>query len=133
MFRFETLKAKSLFMKKLFEGVSLKGIVKPGEAYIFNEHQSTGYEPEPIDILYLIRSEDDLIQALEMELIIVLSDLYEIRKFLGFQKVTEDCYRFKALCYQKEDRKQVEYRIYLHRIKSFNERLARVKELWGVS
>ena len=120
-------------MKKLFEVIPLKGIVKPGEAYIFQDYQSAMFEPRPIAWMYLIRTDDDLLQALEMELLIVRSDLYETIEFLGFREVAEDCYEFKVLCYEKEEKKHLKYCIYLHRIKSFNEGLAVVKELWGIS
>jgi hypothetical protein len=108
-------------MHKSFEGVSVSGIVKPGEIYIFCDNLERGWQPEPLDFLYTIRSEAEILPALDMEMKI-LSDTYVLKKYLRFKKISDDCHEFRMLCYDEEGIK-VFFSLYLQRIFSFEEKL----------
>ena len=107
-------------MHKSFEGISLSGIVKPGEIYIFCDNRDKGWQPEPLNLLYTIRSDAEILPALDMEMK-VLADIYLFKKYLGFQKISEDCHEFRMLCNDDEGIK-TKFSLYLHRIFSFEEK-----------
>jgi hypothetical protein len=117
-------------MNKLFDGVSVVGIVVPGETYIFSEKASPGWDPGPISFLYLIRKDEEVLTALEMELCTVLAEMYEVKKFLGMRRRTKDCYEFRCRCFEKELEQVENVCLYLHRVKTFEERLEEVKALF---
>lgn len=108
-------------MRQLFAGVSVAGILLPGEAYILVEERNEGMEPGSINSLYLIRTDNELLEALEFEYGTFYSEIFQLRKFLGWKKITADCCEFRSLCYDVEDRRNRVNKLYLHRIKSFKE------------
>lgn len=117
-------------MNKVFNGVSVAGIIKPGHLYIFDESANRGWPPEPIEYLYCIREEREILSALDMEFSIVLTEDYELRKFLGIRKVNRNCHEFKMLCYEKYSDREIKYSLYLHRIQTFEECLSKTKKLF---
>lgn len=119
-------------MHKIFRGVSTKGIVEPGHVYILCDCEDRGWPPEPIEYLYVIKEEREILLALDMELCIVMAESYEAREFLGIRKVNDDCHEFNMLCYEKDSGEEVKYTLYLQRIQSFEESLAQVKDIFGV-
>ena len=117
-------------MNKLFDGVSVVGIVVPGETYIFSENASPGGDPGPISYLYVIRKDEEILQALEMEYCTVLADMYEVKKFLGIRRLKEDCYEFRTRCFEKELEEEQDCCLFLHRVRTFKERLEEVNTLY---
>jgi hypothetical protein len=108
-------------MHKSFEGVSVSGIVKPGEIYIFCDNLERGWQPEPLDYIYTIKSEAEILPALDMEMKI-LADTYVLKKYLRSRKISDDCHQVKMLCYDEEGIEFV-FSLYLQRIISFEEKL----------
>jgi hypothetical protein len=117
-------------MNKLFDCVSVVGIVVPGEIYIFSEKASPGWDPGPINYLYVIQKDEEVLPALEMEFCTVLAEVYEVKKFLGMRRLTDDCYEFTTRCLEKQLEQVENVCLYLHRVKTFEERLEEVKALF---
>ena len=117
-------------MNKLFDCVSIVGIVVPGETYIFSEQASPGWDPGPISFLYVIQKDEEILQALEMEFCTVLADMYEVRKFKGIRKRSGDCYEFRCRCFERELKQEEDCCLYLHRVRTFKERLEEVNTLF---
>ena len=110
-------------MDFLLIGLSFKGIIRLGEVYIFSETKDRAYEMEPLDMAYVIQSDDEIAPALNMEIFDVMYGVYEFKKFIGYEQLTDDCYRFRMLCYEFRQRKRCVYTLYLHRVMKFCERL----------
>ena len=113
-------------MNKLFDGVVVTGIVIPGETYIFSESASPEYDPGPLNLLYVIRKDEEILQAVEMEFCVVLTDMYELRKFSGIRRLSADCYELRCSCFEKQLKQVETVRLYLHRVRTFKERLKEV-------
>ena len=116
-------------MNKLFDSVPVAGIVVPGETYLFSENASPGGDPGPISYLYAIRKDEEILHALEMEYCTVLADMFEVKKFVGMRRLTEDCYEFRTRCFEKEIEEEQDCCLYLHRLRTFQERFAEVNTL----
>jgi hypothetical protein len=114
-------------MQNLLEGISVEGIIKPGEIYVFTESEDRLDEIEGPDISYTIRSDDELMAALEMEVFTVLPDWYDIKEFIGWERISEDCYRFRFSCDPNEQSRKKIHSLYLHRMIRVSERLEWVK------
>jgi hypothetical protein len=117
-------------MNKLFDGVSVVGIVVPGEAYIFSEKASPAWDPGPISYLYVIKKDEEILPALEMEFCTVLAEMFEIRKFSGMRRVTDDCYEFRTRCFEREVKEEQDCCLYLHRLRTFKERFEQVNTIY---
>jgi hypothetical protein len=118
-------------MNKIFEGVSVAGIIKRGHAYIFDDCVNRGYDAGPIEYLYVIREEEEILPALDMEYFIFMAEFCEITQFIGIRKIDEDCHEFELLGYNKgELEEEVKFTFYLHRLKTFEEHLSEVKDLF---
>jgi hypothetical protein len=113
-------------MNKLFDGIVVTGIVIPGETYIFSENASPGHDPGPLRFLYVIRRDEEILQAVEMEFCIVLAEMYELRKFLGIRRLSGDCYELRCRCFERQLKQVENVRLYLHRVRTFKERLEEV-------
>jgi hypothetical protein len=119
-------------MKISIDKACFEGIIKPGELYILNAQGDKRFNSGSIEDLYWIRCEAEIATAVEMEIGIYMSRVYEFREFNGVCKVNDNCYKLDLVCYdlhQKEDR---QHPLYLHRINSFGEMLAKAKKLFGV-
>lgn len=116
-------------MNKLFEKAQVAGIIAPGECYILND-DSDGCRLE-LSILYLIRRDEDILPAIEMETCIVMEPYQDLLEFLGWERISEITYAFRMRCYFKEEAEVGEYTLYLHRVKEFVEELEEMKELFG--
>jgi hypothetical protein len=117
-------------MNKLFDCVSVVGIVVPGEIYIFSEKASPGWDPGPINYLYVIQKDEEVLPALEMEFCTVLAGIYEVKKFLGMRRLTDDCYEFRTRCLEREVQEEEDCCLYLHRLRTFKERFDEVNTLY---
>jgi hypothetical protein len=117
-------------MNHLLKEISVAGIIKPGEIYVINETPDRGWDGRPIEYLYTITCAEEIRPALEMEMAI-LAECYEIRRFLGQVNMSNDCHRFILLCSEKSKNREIEYSFYLHRLWSFQQKLASVKEIYG--
>jgi hypothetical protein len=115
-------------MGTLFKGVSISGIVEPGQFYLLFGDDCGNVEGE-VDLMYFIRSEDDLIQTLEMEMEIVLASMFPRRKFKGVKKLTDDRHEIRILCHDRDKRKQFQ-NLYLHRLKPYGEMLVMMREIF---
>lgn len=120
-------------MNKKIDPAYFAGIIKPGEVYILTFEQDREGDPGPIEYIYTIGCPDEIPPAIEMEMGIVLIDLYEYREFLGVKMESENCFRLMLLCYDKEEEKEIHYEFYLHRIHTFGEMLINIKLRFGVA
>jgi small nuclear ribonucleoprotein (snRNP)-like protein len=117
-------------MHTAFEGVSVAGVIEPGQVYILCCESRRGFPAESIESTFTVRSEHEILEALDMEMNIVLADWIELRKFLNIQKIGDNCHEFRMLCYDKESEHRIVYSLYLHRIRSFTEELYRISKLF---
>jgi hypothetical protein len=108
--------------------ISVKGLVKPGCMYTFLAEKENGWDPGPIDQLYVITREEEIVPALEMELCLILGECYELRKFIKWSQILEDCYEFRFRCWDKAANEEIGYSLFLYRLSSFSEKLAWVME-----
>ena len=122
-----------IVMKIAIETAAFEGVIKSGDVFILNqEPDGEGEDVRPIEELYWIRSAEEIVGALEMEIGIYLAEEYEFRKLNGVRKTGENCYALDLVCYDREGEKDVPYPLYLHRINSLGEMLVKVKELFEV-
>ena len=115
-------------MHKAFEHVSIAGTSRPGETYVLAEDR-----PRPcddIDDLYALRTDEEILLALDMDINLACGEFYETRKFLGVTRISEDDYIIRVRCYEKGSKRLLVFAYCLHRVRSFQEELARVKELF---
>jgi hypothetical protein len=117
-------------MYDLFTGLSLRGLIRPGESYILSEAMDIGRNPRLIEWLYLITTQEELMYALEMELCVVLHDTYAPKKFLRTSTIGRDCWQFLFLCHSIDGQPEIEYSIHLHRLKSFREGQKQIRYLF---
>lgn len=117
-------------MHKIFEDVSVTGIIMPGHLYIIEECSNRGFPADLIDYLYLISEEKHIMRAMDMEFKIICEDEYELVKFLGIRKRNQNCHEFKVLCCSIKEKKKITKSMYLHRIESFEERLIRTNKIF---
>lgn len=107
-------------MKSILKDISVPNIITPGDMYILHKSKNSWHEPGPIIHMYFIKSDEEIMPAIGME--ISYSD-YELKKFIGWDRVSSSCVEFKFLIYDSEAEKEVEYSIFLHRIKTVPEAL----------
>lgn len=119
-------------MKIAIDKACFDGIIKPGEVFILSEEGDGWPDLRAIDEIYWIRSAEEVVGALEMEIGIYLAEEYEFREFNGVRKVGDSCYELDLVCYDRQEEKDEPYPWYLHRIDSFGEMLVKAKELFGV-
>jgi hypothetical protein len=122
-----------IVMKIAIDIAVFEEVIKPGEIFILNEAcDGEGEDRRPIEELYWIRSAEEIIGAIEMEIGIYLAEYYEFRRLNGIRKVGEGCYELALVCYDRQEEKDQSYPLFLHRINSFGEMLAKAKELFDV-
>jgi hypothetical protein len=117
-------------MHPALEGVSVAGLIKPGQVYILVEQSNSGFPAESIDSTYIVRTEREILEALDMQMSIVLADWYELRRFVGIRKICDDCHEFRMICYDMDMKERTIFSFYLHRLRSFSEELKRARELF---
>ena len=116
-------------MSTLFEGVSISGIVKPGQAYMLFGNDCGNVEGE-IDLMYFISSEEELLKTLEMEMQVVLGYLFQVTKFIGVEQVTDDRHVFRIVC-SRNGEPHSNRSLYLHRLKRYPEMLIKMKQIFS--
>jgi hypothetical protein len=106
-------------MESVLRPIDEGGIVNPGDIYILHDREEK-WDPGPIEYMYFIRGEEELMPALKREIEYIME--YTIFSFLGWTKISENCIEFLVSCYNPEEG-CIEYSIYLHRIRSLEETL----------
>ena len=53
-------------MRNAFRGISVSGIIKPGNIYIFESRQNREWDAGPIEYMYIIRQEEEILAAIEL-------------------------------------------------------------------
>jgi len=119
-------------MRNLLDGISLKGIIKPGEIYVITESDDRLAEIEGPGLSYTIRSEEELRAALEMEVYTILPGIHDIKEFIGWEWLSDDCCQFRMTCVPDEWTEDNEYSLYLHRMMHFSEGLEWVKRVFNI-
>ena len=119
-------------MKITIDKVCFERIIKHGDLYILNEQGDIRSDPGPIEFLYWIGSVEEVVGAVEMEIGIYLSELYEFRKFNGVSKIGESSYKLDIVCYNRQEKRSVAFPLFLHRIGSLGEMFSKAKRLFDV-
>lgn len=109
--------------------IPVSGMINPGDIYIICAEKDLGWDPGPIELMYVITRDEDILPALEMEICIFLGQCYELRQFIKCSEILEDCYEFRFRCIDKAENREVGYSLFLHRLSSFSEKLAWAKEI----
>lgn len=117
---------KSFFMNETFGGLSRTGILRPGENYILVSFEDQDLEQAAIGELYLIRTEQEFLEALDMENRMLPDALYELMEFRGLERISDDCYRVIMVCFEFGE--ETDYSLYLHRVKYVEEKRKAVME-----
>ena len=116
-------------MHPIFQNIQISGLISPGETYLFSAEKEQGWDPGPIDQMYILNRDEDILPALEMELCIILGNCYELKKFIKWSEILDGCYEFRFLCFDKEELTETAYSLFLHRLSSFSEKLAWAQNL----
>ena len=116
-------------MATLFEGVSISGIVKPGQVYMLFDANCGNVSGE-IEMMYLVRSERELLKTLQMEWDIVLGTLYKVRKLVRVEKIGEDRHEFR-MAIGEDEMSLIPHFLYLHRVKAYPEMLVKIREVFA--
>jgi hypothetical protein len=111
-------------MHPVLASIPITAIIQPGHIYVLCTEKQNPFDPFPIDKLYVIPRDEDILPALEMEFCLVLTDWYELRHFIRCKEVLDDCYEFRFRCWDKAANKEVGYSLYLQRLSTFAEKLA---------
>src|SRR6202012_2843280 len=106
-------------MHPILKNIHISGIINPGGTYIFSAEKEHGWDPGPIDHMYVLTRDEDIIPALEMELCIILGECYELRKFTKWSQILEGCYEFRFQCIDKAANNAAGYSLFLHRLSTF--------------
>jgi hypothetical protein len=114
-------------MNKKFDSTQFSGIVKPGEIFILVEK---GYCIDEPDNLYTIRTDEEVVEALEMYVNIVCWEHWTFRSVLSMKMTSDDDHEIELLVYDTKFDNDVRLRLLLHKVKSFNEELVRMKEIF---
>ena len=115
--------------KNVFADLSVAGFLREGETYYLSEW-TDNQGPDPIEYLYVIRTEEELGKAVIMEFTLLASKDWEIRKFVGVRKIKDDSYEFISLMYDIDRDCEFERSIYLYRLMSFEEKRKDMMELY---
>jgi len=113
-------------METLFKNVSFAGVLNPGDVYVLMERENRVLNIGPMDLPYTVRSDDEIAKALNMTMFKLLTDYYDFKEFLGYDKVSENCFRFRIKAIDKSERKTIVYCFYLQRLMTFQETLIEV-------
>lgn len=116
-------------MKPVFKDLSFADIFEPGQCYLLIEESSRDADLVPLEHIYVIQKEEQIVEALEIEMnIILLAMAYEVLAFAGVKRKTKDCHEFKMFCYDRKKQKTCYYRLYLQRLRSVEEEREKAEE-----
>jgi hypothetical protein len=116
-------------MHEVLKHIPISGIIAPGETYIFSAEKEYGWDPGPVDHMYVITRDEEILPALDMELCLILRDCYELRKFIRWAEVLEGCYEFRFRCFDKAANKEIGYSLFLQRLATFADKLSWARSL----
>ena len=116
-------------MHPILETIQISGIITPGDTYIFSAEKELGWDPGPVDHMYVLTRDEEILPALEMELCIILGECYELKKFIRWSQILEGCYEFRFQCIDKAANKAIGYSLFLYRLSTVSEKLAWAKTL----
>jgi len=118
-------------MNKIFNDVSVAGILVPGQVYVLSESQPDWIPTGPIEELFVIKSEAEILIALDMIYGQMFAEDYDLVEFSGIRKINDDCHEFRILCYDRKFEENVEFSQYVNRIRSFEEFGSQMKRSYG--
>ncbi|HEY4206895.1 MAG TPA: hypothetical protein VGM31_08785 [Puia sp.] len=87
-------------MIKNLNNLLLDGIIVPGEMYILSECERD-WDVLSIEELCLIKEEHEIVEALEMEFLLVAAGEYDRIKFLMVRKIDKNSHEFLFECIEK--------------------------------
>lgn len=106
-------------MNHILDPIVEAHIFDPGDIYVFLSYEDPGYDPGPLEFMYFIRREDDIMPALELEAEHYM--WYKIKEYLSCTRVSESCFEFRMRCFDPEEDDDIIYSLYLHRIKTLQD------------
>jgi hypothetical protein len=115
-------------MHPVLASIPVTGIILSGHFYVFCAEKDPGWDPGPIDQLYVITREEDILPALELELCMILAECYELRQFIRCAEILDGCHEFRFHCWDKAANKEIGYSLFLHRLPTLAEKLAWARE-----
>lgn len=118
-------------MNKVFQDVQLSGIVIPGGTYILNKHPKK-LLIDDVESLYVIRSDEEVVAALDMQVNMIDGDKFELVKFMGIKSIGWHTLLIRLLCYDKLYCVNVVVRFFLHRLNTLNEQLSSTKDIYDI-
>ena len=83
------------------------------------------------DVTYMIRTDEELVAALEMEVYKVLPTWYKLEGFIGLEWISDDYLQFRLACKPDNFYRNEVYSIYLHRMLNVSQRLEWVELHYG--
>jgi len=104
-------------------------IFKGGGIFIFCEFDNRGYEPDPVDILYTVTCETDIMKGLEFDISVV--EEHELLGIDSCEKVSGSCYKLDIRILAENEVENRE--IYLQRLLTLEERIAETLEKYGAN
>lgn len=113
-------------MNEILKNIPTSGIITPGDIYIVSSNDR-GFDPGPTEFLYILTRDEDILTALELELCIVLGDMYDLRMFISSGRVEDGSHEFRFLCREKGRNEEVKHSIFLHRLSTLSEQLTWAK------
>ena len=117
-------------MNAILASIPVTGIIRPGQAYILNSCDDHGMDHGPIDTMYIIARDEDIISALELEWCLVLPEMFQLTAFVRCAEVAEDVYEFRFRCIHVAYNMEIGYSLYLHRIMTFQEQVKWAREVF---
>src|ERR1700753_4060584 len=115
-------------MDKIFDEVTIDGIVKPGQIYITSPYDR-GFPPKEASAIYAITSDEEALIALDIDLRYRCGNDDEPICYLGMEVVSEDSYLFKIKCKEKEGGDESVVYLYLHRLMTVKEEQVNAEKL----
>jgi hypothetical protein len=109
-------------MHPILKNISFKGLIKQFQTYIVCESKHGHITEAYIHNMYTIQSDDELREGINTDLEAVLKNKFTPLKFLGIQRVSEECYQITIRVLNKETGFESLYNWYVHRLPTCSER-----------
>ena len=108
-------------MHPVIAAIPAMHILQPGGMYIISPEKGNIWDRIPIDWLYVITRDEEILPALHMEMCVFVAELYELKGFVKWSEVLVDCYEFRFRCLDKAANREIGYSLFLHRLQTFKE------------
>jgi hypothetical protein len=107
------------------------GMIMPDQVYLFMDSRKGSDYEISADRIYTIRTEQELVDSLTLEMEIFSGYGQRILDFLGTQNISANCREFTIRCIDTDDNFENLHHFYLHRLATAVEGHKTVKETYG--